>query len=581
MKFKAKFLLIAGLAGVFAISLISIQLVPTLQSYRQTLRSEIPLEQFVAYSYDLKDTPLFFFPYIYGGQVAPQNSEYFDIYKYAYFGSWNLTELTNYIGISIIFFAILGVLFRFRKKHVIFYVFLTLLALVGSYLGIAQIADILLADILFKVPGFNLFRAHARLGIIYSIGMIVLASYGIKFLFNDLNEKNKSKIKNILFSYLKGLLLVVLFLIIFRIEIIQIYQRMIGFPPYSLNPFKNPGLLVPLLIIGGFALFMIYRLSKYYKKSVFYFALLTFIVLDLSSFGWFYEWRFYSPKNETLKLDARLANEIQDSQSNHFRILPVDGIFNPYLRPNATITIGIPSASGYSPLSLQRFYELSSINNIGSVERIESTFSQNNSSLDNISVKYILIAKPFESFVKKNTDYKFIRDIDGYVLYENLKVNPRVYFAKSLETASKEESLSQIQNGNLKDQKVLVENVNNIKIDPNKVFQADIIDYTNGAMKIRTKSDQENFLVINNINYPGWKIKVNGVEQKVYNANYISIGTYIPAGESNVEVYFEPNDFIVGRNITLISLTIIMLVGVVIISRKKVLKIFQKNNSLF
>jgi hypothetical protein len=74
--------------------------------------------------------------------------------------------------------------------------------------------------------------------------------------------------------------------------------------------------------------------------------------------------------------------------------------------------------------------------------------------------------------------------------------------------------------------------------------------------RIQISADIKNhgFLILNDMNYPGWKVKVDGKNDTLYQANYLVRAVELFPGKHEVEFYFDPLSFKVGSIISLISL---------------------------
>lgn len=70
-------------------------------------------------------------------------------------------------------------------------------------------------------------------------------------------------------------------------------------------------------------------------------------------------------------------------------------------------------------------------------------------------------------------------------------------------------------------------------------------------LRIRVKTPEEQYLVIADTYYPGWKATIDGIPASIYRANYLMRGIAIPPGEHVVELRFEPASFWLGFRITL------------------------------
>lgn len=59
--------------------------------------------------------------------------------------------------------------------------------------------------------------------------------------------------------------------------------------------------------------------------------------------------------------------------------------------------------------------------------------------------------------------------------------------------------------------------------------------------------------------YPGWKVVVNGYEEKIIRANYNFLAVPIKnVGENTINFYFMPNSYQIGKVISLISVGILI-----------------------
>ena len=66
-------------------------------------------------------------------------------------------------------------------------------------------------------------------------------------------------------------------------------------------------------------------------------------------------------------------------------------------------------------------------------------------------------------------------------------------------------------------------------------------EYSDTYITVRVTSEADAYLILNDAYYPGWKASVNGEPVPVYRANAMFRAVPIPAGESTVIFYFEPD----------------------------------------
>lgn len=100
----------------------------------------------------------------------------------------------------------------------------------------------------------------------------------------------------------------------------------------------------------------------------------------------------------------------------------------------------------------------------------------------------------------------------------------------------------------------------------------ELIEYEPNHLVYKANLNKESLVVFSQIWYTkGWKAYVNGTEQPLIRANYVLRALRLPAGESKVEMRFEPNVWKTGQAVSLASsgLLILLLLGWVALRLKK------------
>ncbi len=72
--------------------------------------------------------------------------------------------------------------------------------------------------------------------------------------------------------------------------------------------------------------------------------------------------------------------------------------------------------------------------------------------------------------------------------------------------------------------------------------------------KIKTKSSANSILVLADRYYPGWRAYIDGKETKIYKANFLFRGIYLPKGNHVVQFKYIPQSFYTGIIISLMTL---------------------------
>jgi hypothetical protein len=65
------------------------------------------------------------------------------------------------------------------------------------------------------------------------------------------------------------------------------------------------------------------------------------------------------------------------------------------------------------------------------------------------------------------------------------------------------------------------------------------------------------FLVMSDLYTPDWKARVDGSEADLLNADYAYRAVYVPEGEHQVEFYYQPGSFTLGKVLSLVGLVVL------------------------
>jgi hypothetical protein len=83
---------------------------------------------------------------------------------------------------------------------------------------------------------------------------------------------------------------------------------------------------------------------------------------------------------------------------------------------------------------------------------------------------------------------------------------------------------------------------------------AEITSYHNLSVDISAQMDRPGWLVLADVNYPGWNVEVDGKAAPLYTAYYILRAVPLTEGTHSVRFYFLPGSVMIGGAISLISL---------------------------
>ncbi len=361
---------------LLGLGLAAILLLPAAQLASLSLRSQMSFEEFVSYSLSPRQSLELLFPYLWGGA----RGSFYGVY---YWGEWNLAELTGYIGLLPLFLAAICLYTRWRNTFIVFWAgvgVLSFLLTLGSHTPLAYL--------MYHFPIYNKFRCPARHFFEFALALSILAGYGAAIL--EKREASRRLIATVIGS-------VVCFMLIL-VTATSLFSHVFGFStkvgigsPHFFS-LRSPAVVVPfgIVISSGAAL---YWWSKQVDSALRRAVLLLALIIDLGSFGWFYEWQFAAPEIRLLSPPVMAERYGENLRLASQRELPVRGGTSTWeeLPVNLSRLWRVSSASGYGPLLLSRVSQLLSMGADGRLADV--SLAQTNRSLDILAVRYLLLPR--------------------------------------------------------------------------------------------------------------------------------------------------------------------------------------------
>jgi hypothetical protein len=375
-------LLFAALA--LGVACVAVQLIPAAELTNLGQRVEMSFADFNSFSLPPHHLARLFFPYAFGG--APGS-----IYGQNYFGEWappaggwGPTELAVYVGLTTLALALAGVVARRRERAAWFWAGAGVLALL---LAMGDATP--LARLVFRLPYYNKFRAPSRHLFEFALAAAVLAGYGVAAVSERadgarLIRRALASVGALAFASLIALQLTVAR---FRPPAAEG-----GVARLTFLPWHNPATAIPLAVFVAACAALLYWGARPRARARGA-LLVAVLVADLSSFGWFYEWRATAPDAQELSSPAGTMRFVDEARATRQRVLPSRGALTPRegFPPNVSLMWGAPSAGGYSGLILARTSRLLEMSNDGNVSGRWQDPS--NLSLDLFAVRYVFVPK--------------------------------------------------------------------------------------------------------------------------------------------------------------------------------------------
>lgn len=171
--------------------------------------------------------------------------------------------------------------------------------------------------------------------------------------------------------------------------------------------------------------------------------------------------------------------------------------------------------------------------------------------------------------------YKYMFEYDNNIYYRNMKSFPRAYFTnKIIYSKNLEETLEKLQKSNLEilQTTAFLLEEENIKLNSGitNTEEVNIIKYENNKVEISCANRTEGILILSDQYYPGWSVYVNGIEQKILQANYCFRGVYLKPGENKIVFDYKSKTFNTGKwlSLYLLILSLIIVIWRLLLLRK-------------
>jgi len=474
-----------------------------------------------------------------------------------YWGDQIIVEAPPYLGIGVVFLAILA-LFLIKGRLRWWTSAVIILALLLSY---GKNADWLTSFFIDVVPLYNKFRAVTSIQVLIELCVPILAVIGLWQFFNEKNtQETKAKALKYAGITLGGLLVI---LVAFGGQLFDFASPMdryyleseqlgVGFVDALRDDrfeVMRADVFKALLIVGIISAALFLLLKKKVSENLVLLVAGVVILFDLVSFNLNYvNSDDYVKASEYDNAHTKTqADEIamQDAKNgDHYRVY--DKLVNPFNSGRAPYFH--KSIGGYHGAKPRRIQEISEFylydeNGIAPVNR------ENIEILSMFNVRYII-------------------DVEetGYVAQKNPMTLGNGWFVNELKVVENDNeeimSLAEL-NGTQraiiqKNQKDLLQ-LKTTHADSTSSIQ--LVDYDTQRLVYKSNNIQEGLAVFSEMYYPhGWKATVDGQETPIARVNYALRGIKVPAGSHEIVMSFEPQVVKTGSSIMLGSNILLFLI---------------------
>lgn len=501
-----------GIGLLIGLIISSIQLIPTVILYLESVRSEIfNVSGGIPFQYLITAIA----PDFYGNPVTRND----------WVGSY--AEWASFIGIVPFLLGAYAIFF----KRSFYSIFFTISAVVVLLLAVDTPLQGIIGSL--KIPVISTSNP-TRIIVLFSFSMAMLSGMGIDRM-KDL-FKNASRKKIIIPIVLVAVILLIVWLMLLGVRPMDTEKLMIA----------KRNLILPTLLFAGISAFCI--AAMYVKRS--YFTSLLFFVITLSvvfeSLYFAQKWMPFDPEEKvfiSLPVVSAMQKEVGNGRVFGNLGIQVETYYN------------LPSLEGYDPLYVSRFGEFIRSSSTGSFESAERSVVKLNRNglytkrvLDLLGVTVLFHPKAdtnqswaFPVWKDDKAFVKFYED-DLFELYKNNTAFSRAQLFYSYEIIkNKTDIINRFfsKDFNYKTTLILEKNPH-IPSSLDAKGEVRIIVNSPNKIVIKAKSNAPGLLFLSDTYFPSWKATVNGKGTQIYRADYAFRAVAIPKGDSEVVFYYDP-----------------------------------------
>ena len=490
-----------------------------------------------------------------------------------YWGEQPGTAGPAYQGAVVCFLAFLGFFFA-PKKYKYWILGASVLTIMLAWGSNFLIVSDLFIDF---VPLYNKFRAPSSILVVVELLFPLIAIVGLYSVFNNKNLTTEYKQKVLMYAG-GGVLAFLLLMLVFGKSLLGFYTETEKryLPPYILDyliderygMFREDsikaifyvgavlGVLfltmkqkltqnIALIIIGAVSFFDLWSVNKRYLNND------NFVDKEFVQEPFVTEVSDYliekaGDNTEVQRLLAqaemnKMLSILTEKDKGHYRIF--NSITSPF---NETTTSYFKSSvGGYHAVKLRRYDDL--INEYFSVTDNKKTLNI----LNMLNTKYILLGSLQEPRAEINPN-----------------ANGNAWFVSDIQfVKTPNEEIKAV--GEIDSKKTAVVSVEDQKYFEGKNLQSDstavieLKNYQPNQLEFKTQSKTPQLAVFSEIYYPkGWKILLDGKEVPYIKANYLLRAVFVPAGNHEVRMVFEPEVIEKGKMISMSAFGIFLLLSV-------------------
>lgn len=527
---------------IFPILLSAAQLLPTFELFYNSSRTSYTWSSIVKLLVPQFHLITLFVPDFFGNP-ATRN----------YWLTGTYIERVSYIGVIPLFFVIYG----FFQKRTPWMWFFAISLIVVYFL----VFDSFIARLFYilQIP-FLSTGVPSRMMYLFCFAGSMLSAFG----FDSFEKNNSIKILTKTISVM-AVVYISLWIFVFVTPIIFTNVSWVT----NLNIAKRNLFIPSFIFLVGVVMIVFANKLTFLKKHI---ITLFFILTIFDLFYFFHKITPFAPLEAVYPSTEVLAHlkKIQDINRSW-------GYGSGSINANIQTHEKIFSTDGYDALHIKRYGELISVSDKGKIamplSRSEANLApgfgesdlRNNQYrqqvLNLLGVKYILHKTVFveKDFAPDNQTfpqdiYALVWQKGNWQIYENKKALPRVFLAAEYVVETEKRKIIDrllSKTFNPRDTLILEKPIMpELKLEKDDNSVVNINKYESNKVVFSTSAASNMLLFLSDNDFPGWKVSVDGMEKKIYRANYSFRAVPVEKGKHTVVFWYQPESFIMGVKIS-------------------------------
>ncbi len=483
-----------------------------------------------------------------------------------YWGHMPFTSTTDYLGVTAVIFAILGLILGWKRTEV---KILLALLIFATLMAFGRHFPYLYQFFFNAVPFFNKFRVPVMIVVLIVFSNATLAGIGLHELAARIRQMDQKKALHIIAGVFGAFLLLGIVPLLMRNSLplarpdeIKNYSAEV-LPMLKAARFdllKGDAIRLLALVAAAFGIVFAY-MKGWLNKSLFIGAAVLLLLIDLLPI----DKRYMTNLIPTSQMDSIFTetniDEILLNDKEPHRVYPLG-----QLAGEAHWSYYHQSIEGYHPAKLRIYQDIRE----ACLQKGDDPAFQNDPRIpinwnivNMLNAKYVLVpgALTHPNLIPITQD-----QAQGIVVYRNMAALPRAFCLGQTEVIEDRLArFSRLNQASFKpDSVAIIEKPLTETIAAPSTWSTEITRYEPNYVDVKVTTDAQTLMVLSEIYYPaGWKAFIGEKEHEILKVNHILRGVVVPAGTHTVEFKLEPNTYkistaMMGGSIAIVYLALII-----------------------